>query len=87
MNTRERYSCAEAMRRLDDYLDRELAPDESARVEEHLQTCARCLRRYNFERAVLLELRAKLRRVAVPPSLKARVLLRARFERGSPRCR
>ena len=32
----DRMSCEEAFRRLDDYLDRELSPDEMRQVEEHL---------------------------------------------------
>lgn len=74
MSALDRYSCEEAMRRLDDFTDRELSPDEARRVEEHLATCEHCLRAYRFEHATIAEIRAKLRRVMVPPGLRARVL-------------
>ena len=73
MSQLDRYTCEEMFRRLDDYVDRELGPAESRRVEEHLATCSACAAEYAFEAHVLSELRVKLRRVAVPASLKARI--------------
>jgi len=71
--TLDRYTCLETVRRLDDYLDRELSPAETHEVERHLEVCDRCLKRFQFEGAVLDELRVKLRRVPVPDSLEARL--------------
>jgi anti-sigma factor (TIGR02949 family) len=68
-----RLSCEEVMRRLADYVDRELSPRERAMVEEHLRTCEACAREHRFEQALVDETRAKLRRVAVPGDLIARV--------------
>ena len=48
-----RYTCEEAFRRLDDYLDRELSSEETALVHEHLEICAGCAREFNFEASVL----------------------------------
>lgn len=67
-------TCAEAFRRLDDYLDRELSPIESAEVEAHLLTCAACAREYAFEASVLSDVRGKVRRVQAPDSLRNSVL-------------
>ena len=69
----DRYTCLETVRRLDDYLDRELSTDETHEVERHLEVCDRCLRRFQFEGAVLDELRLKLRRVVVPETLESRL--------------
>lgn len=69
----DRYTCLETVERLADYLDRELSAAETAEVERHLSTCERCLQRFQFESAVLDDLRAKLRRVVVPESLAERV--------------
>ena len=69
----DRYTCEEVFRRMDDFLDRELAADEVARVRDHLETCAVCAGEYTFEGAVLRELKAKLRRVAVPEDLRRRI--------------
>jgi len=65
----DRYDCAETFRRLDDYLDRALAPDEIEKVEEHLARCERCAPEFAFDATVLREVRAKLARVQAPPSL------------------
>jgi anti-sigma factor (TIGR02949 family) len=69
----DRYSCEEVFRRMDEYLDRELAPDEAARVRLHLETCVACASEYAFEESVLLTVKAKLRRVEMPPALRTRI--------------
>jgi anti-sigma factor (TIGR02949 family) len=71
--TLDRYTCLETVRRLDDYLDRELSAAETHEVERHLEVCDRCLQRFQFEGAVIDQLRVKLRRVAVPETLEARL--------------
>jgi anti-sigma factor (TIGR02949 family) len=71
--TLDRYTCLETVRRLDDYLDRELSASERLEVERHLETCDRCLARFQFEAAVLDELRTKLRRVSAPDTLAERL--------------
>ena len=78
--TLDRYTCLETVRRLDDYLDRELSEAESHEVERHLETCDRCLKRFRFEAAVVDTLRTKLRRVTVPVALESR--LRELLRRG-----
>ena len=67
------YDCAEAFSRLDDYLDRELTPEEMRLVKGHLETCAMCAKEFNFEARVLQDARAKLQRVDIPDELKSRI--------------
>jgi anti-sigma factor (TIGR02949 family) len=69
----DRYTCLETVRRLDDYLDRELSPAETHEVERHLEVCDHCLKRFQFEGTVLDDLRVKLRRVVVPETLETRL--------------
>ena len=69
-----RYTCEEAFRRLDDYLDRELSTEETELVREHLEICAGCAREFNFESSILSGVREKLRQIDVPPSLQLRIL-------------
>jgi anti-sigma factor (TIGR02949 family) len=69
----DRYSCEEVFRRIDDYVDRELAASEVAHVRAHLETCAACAGEYAFEADILQTVRDKLRRVAVPEDLRERV--------------
>ena len=69
-----RYTCEEAFRRLDDYLDRELSAEEMTLVHEHLDICAGCAREFNFEASLLHGVRQKLRQIDLPDSLQARIL-------------
>ena len=73
MSPLDRLRCEEVFRRMDEYLDRELAAHEAALVREHLETCAACASEYAFEEHVLLTVKAKLRRVAIPSELRARI--------------
>jgi anti-sigma factor (TIGR02949 family) len=79
MHPPDRFTCEEIFARLDDFVDRELTSDEMRMVEEHLATCAACASEYRFEVGVLDGVRRKLRRLAVPPDLMARIS--ARIER------
>ena len=78
----DRYTCEEMFRRLDDYLDRELTPDEMRRAEEHLETCEACAREFGFEASVVSAVRAKLRLVEVPDTLLDRVAMSLARERA-----
>jgi anti-sigma factor (TIGR02949 family) len=69
----DRYTCEEAFRRLDDYLDRELPESERALVKQHLETCAVCASEYTFEESVLVQLKEKARKLSAPPDLLSRI--------------
>ena len=69
-----RYTCEEAFRRLDDYLDRERSSEETELVHEHLEICAGCAREFNFESSILKGVREKLRQIDLPASLQARIV-------------
>ncbi len=68
MGPLDRYTCEQVFRLLDEYLDRELAPEEIARVEKHLATCAQCAAEYRFEGTLLEGLKDKIRHIEVPQS-------------------
>ena len=74
MTQLNRSNCEEAFRRLDDFLDRRLTPDEIRIIEEHLQICAWCTREFAFEASVLTGVKRKLRQLEAPPDLVSRVL-------------
>ena len=74
MTKLNRSNCEEAFRRLDDYLDRRLSPQEMLLIEEHLRICDWCTREFNFETSVLYGLKRKLRQIELPPDLVAKVL-------------
>jgi anti-sigma factor (TIGR02949 family) len=71
-----RNTCEEAFRRLDDFLDRRLGPEDTRLVEEHLQICDACTREFSFEASVLNGVKQKLRQLETPSDLLARVLSR-----------
>lgn len=74
MSALSRFTCEEAFRRLDDYLDRELSAPEMELVREHLEICAGCAREFGFEESVLKGVRTRLRQIDLPPDLESRVL-------------
>jgi len=86
MSRTERYTCEDAFRRLDDYLDRALTSDERAKVEAHLRECEACASEYRFESTFVDDVRAKLKRIMAPDELLERIseqLARAAGERPS----
>ena len=88
MSAIDRYTCEDVLRRLDDYLDRELSPLEMERAREHIETCEACAREQAFAATALQTLKAKLRRIEIPANLLDRLSLtlaeaRAKEERRS----
>ena len=73
MSHRERFDCEEMFRRLEDYVDRELAPEEITMVEKHLAECEACAMEYGFETSFVREVRKKLRRIEVSNDLRQRI--------------
>jgi len=67
------YTCKETLARLDDYLDRELSPEEIRRVERHLKICHQCTRKFGFEKELLTQMRERLGRLETPPELWDRI--------------
>ncbi len=64
--------CSEAVRRLWDYLDQTLSPEDQARVQEHLAFCRKCCGELEFAK----ELRTFLASTEIdqiPPDVKARL--------------
>lgn len=69
----DRATCEEMVRRMPALLDGEVTPAERARLEDHLHTCVRCLRKFHFERTVLDGIRRVLSDAPVPPPLRVRL--------------
>jgi anti-sigma factor (TIGR02949 family) len=69
-----RTNCEEAFRRLNDFLDHRLTPEETKVIEEHLEICAWCAREFNFETSVLHGVKRKLRQLGAPANLLSRIL-------------
>jgi anti-sigma factor RsiW len=71
-------SCRDALRRLDDYVDRTLSPEELRLVEAHLKRCVRCAEQFRFEVTLIRDIRDRLQRLTVPPNLLRGIRLRLR---------
>ncbi len=69
-------NCRETFRKLDDFVDRELTPQEQASVAEHLEECAKCAHQFAAELEMLEALKAKLRRIAAPQGLMEKIAAR-----------
>lgn len=59
--------------RLDDYLDGELRPGDMRLVRAHLAACSACADEYRRAAGTLAAVRERLRHVAVPSDLRARL--------------
>lgn len=66
--------CQEAVKRLTDFLSRELGPDEETRVREHLRVCRGCFAKFHFEETLLHLIRERVQSVQAPAALRARIL-------------
>ena len=67
------FGCADALQRLDPYLDRELSASESAKLRFHLRICRQCAQRFAFEADFNTALREKLGHLEVSPEWKAKI--------------
>lgn len=82
MNPGDDLSCAEAIERLDDYLDREIDPEALETIHRHLEHCRPCADEFRYEESVVKGIRRKLAEVPIPEDLRRRVL--AKLERIDP---
>ncbi len=73
MSSPDKCSCKEAFAKLDDYLCRELTPEEIARLEQHLCECINCANAYKFEGQMLECVKKKIEQIALPTDLRERV--------------
>ena len=60
------YSCEEAVKRLNEYLDHEMTPEERIVVLKHLEICRPCLKRFSFEQTLVVSLRQKVTALCLP---------------------
>jgi anti-sigma factor (TIGR02949 family) len=67
------YSCAQVVRLLGDFVDRELSPHEIEQVGRHLLECEKCAHEVRMEASTLRSIRTTVRRIQLPPGAEARV--------------
>ena len=69
--------CADALARLDFFIDNELAQADLAQIKQHLDDCAPCLQAHDVER-IVKALVARSCTEHAPDTLRQRVLVRIR---------
>lgn len=70
--TQHDYDCEQALQRLFDFLDHELADEERDAMQRHLHTCRSCYARADFEQRLKGKL-ATLREQVPTPSAQQRI--------------
>lgn len=66
--------CEQAVKRLTEYLSRELSDEEQARVERHLSECRGCFEMFSFEEQLLEIVREKASEGHAPAALRQKIL-------------
>ena len=66
--------CQEAVKRLTEFLDKELGPNEEAQVQQHLRACRGCFTKFHFEETLLRTIRERVEAVRAPSSLRDKIL-------------
>lgn len=74
MKQLDRFTCEQVFQRLDDFIDRELTPEETNLIEEHIKICAWCAQTYAFEAGVLQRVKDRLQQFSLPPDLYAKLM-------------
>ena len=69
------YSCEEAVKRLNEYLDHEMTPEERGVVLRHLEICRSCLTRFSFEQHLVVTLRQKVSLLCLPAPVREKLFL------------
>lgn len=69
------YSCEEAVKRLNEYLDHQMTDAERVVVMRHLEICRPCLRRFTFEQTLVVSLRQKVAILCVPDAVREKLSL------------
>ncbi len=72
--TRDFNQCQEAVKRLTEYLSKELQPDEEALVARHLSECRGCFAKFSFEETLLRTIRDRAAQVRAPLALRNKIL-------------
>lgn len=66
--------CQEAVKRLTEFLDHELQPEEEEKVQHHLHECRGCFAAFHFEETLLHTIRERIEGVRAPAALREKIL-------------
>lgn len=80
--TLEYNQCQEAVKKLNEYLSRELDATEEDVVKKHLSECKGCFEKFRFEETLLKTIRERASQVRAPEALRSKILGLLRDNRG-----
>ena len=66
--------CQEAVKRLTEFLDHELRPEEEEQVQHHLSECRGCFAKFHFEETLLRTIRERAEAIRAPGGLREKIL-------------
>jgi anti-sigma factor (TIGR02949 family) len=84
MNQPAMLPCDQVIAQLWAFIDGELTPETTRRLEEHLELCQRCLPQYDFQRAFVAFI-SRQREQPVPAGLRAAVFQSLLDEESKPK--
>ena len=70
--------CRDVLAKVYDFLDGEVTPDDHARIAQHLDECAPCLRQYGLEQAVKALVHRSCGCEHAPEQLRVQIVTRIR---------
>jgi anti-sigma factor (TIGR02949 family) len=82
MNGNEHANCDDARHTLYEFLDGELTPEVKLEIQHHLEACAPCFEKFDFE-AELLQVIGKKCTEQIPPGLSEKILAALRNDGGT----
>lgn len=83
MKTLGMMGCEEALPKLWDFLDGELADGEAEALRKHLEVCRRCYPAYDFQRAYLEYTRRLASREQARPEFRKRLFMKLLAQEGA----
>ena len=82
MNGHDHANCDDARHTLYEFLDGELTPEIKIEIQQHLEACAPCFEKFDFEAEVLAIVSKKCSE-QVPPGLTEKILAALRNDGGT----
>jgi len=70
------FDCSRARLQLYEYLDGEMAPDDCAKIREHLAQCGPCLREYDLDQMLKALVRRSCSAETAPTQLRMQIMSR-----------
>ena len=73
MSRLDHLRCEDVFQHLNDYIDRELSPDEMEKVAAHLERCIQCAEQVACETSAIQQVRTALQRIRLPRDVKTAI--------------